>query len=115
MITMGLEEGDRQLILMALAHLAVEKPGFDMALNLIALRIDNNTEGRAKLYDEFRQLQENGLCPECHLPVPVCNSLTLYGRAVEHYRGHRLDAANDMSAEAQAERQRYMDRLRMLP
>lgn len=47
------EDGDRQLVLMALAHLAVERPGFDYALNKIAMNIDNVVDGRAKLYDQF--------------------------------------------------------------
>lgn len=60
MVTLELTEADRQLVLMALAHLAVEKPGFDYTLNLIALRIDNSIisrkQKRAKLYDEFKAL-----------------------------------------------------------
>jgi hypothetical protein len=35
-----LEESDRQLVLMALAILSLECPGFDDALNRIAVRID---------------------------------------------------------------------------
>lgn len=54
-------EGDRQLTLMALAHLAVERPGFDYALNLLACRIDNVENGRAKLYDQFKALHEKAI------------------------------------------------------
>lgn len=36
-----LSESNRQLVLMALAHLAVERPGFEPALEQIAMRIDN--------------------------------------------------------------------------
>ncbi len=56
MIRLDLEEGDRQLVLMALAHLSLSHPGFDYALNLVAQRIDNVEAGRAKLYDDFRRL-----------------------------------------------------------
>jgi len=61
-----LEEGDRQLVLMALAHLSLERPGWDYALNLIAMKMDNidraqgaepAREPRAKLYDTFRELK----------------------------------------------------------
>lgn len=51
-----LEEGERQMVLLALAHLSRERPGWDDALNRIALRIDNEENGRAKLYDAFRKL-----------------------------------------------------------
>lgn len=51
-------EEERQMVLLALAHLAVERPGWDDALNRIALRIDNDHEGRAALYDKFRRLRE---------------------------------------------------------
>lgn len=54
-------EGDRQLILMALAHLAVERPGFDYALNLIAMRFDNIEKDRAVLYDRFKVLHKETL------------------------------------------------------
>jgi len=60
-----LDESQRQLVLMALAWLSLQRQGFDYALNEIALKLDNayvasNREAipdgsrRAKLYDEFR-------------------------------------------------------------
>lgn len=58
------DEGDRQLVLMALAHLSVERPGFDDALNRIALKIDNNNEGRAEMFDGFRDLHRRALVAE---------------------------------------------------
>lgn len=51
---LALSESDRQLVLMALAKLSLERPGWDAALNIIALRVDNNADGRATMYDEFR-------------------------------------------------------------
>jgi hypothetical protein len=55
-----LDESDRQMALMALAHLAVERPGWDDALNRIVRQIDNvpgeGWEVRAELYDKFREL-----------------------------------------------------------
>jgi hypothetical protein len=56
-----LEEGERQMLLMALAHLAVERPGWDDALNRIAVRIDNVKDGRAVMYDEFRAMHRREL------------------------------------------------------
>lgn len=56
-MTFEIDEGQRQLLLMALAHLSVERPGFDYALNVIAVRVDNVQDGRAVMYDEFRALK----------------------------------------------------------
>jgi hypothetical protein len=54
---MLIDEGQRQLLLMALAHLAVERPGFDQALSEIAAPIDNKTAaGAPELYSEFKRL-----------------------------------------------------------
>jgi hypothetical protein len=53
-----IDEGDRQLVLMALAHLSIERPGFDDALQRMAAQIDNQTAaGRPELYDNFRALR----------------------------------------------------------
>lgn len=53
---MKLDECERQLVLMALAHLSVERPGFDDALNRIALKVDDERAGRAVMFDGFREL-----------------------------------------------------------
>jgi hypothetical protein len=53
-MTVEIDDAQRQLILLALAHLSIERPGFD--LNTIALLFDNSLDGRAQLYDEFRRL-----------------------------------------------------------
>ncbi len=47
------------MVLMALAHLSVERPGWDDALNRIALKVDDQREGRAVMYDGFRALQRS--------------------------------------------------------
>lgn len=52
-----LSEEDRQLVLLALAVLSLESPGFDHALNEIAKRIDNVEAGRAQMYDRFREMR----------------------------------------------------------
>lgn len=55
-----IEEGQRQLILLALATLALRSPGFDFALNEIAKKIDNTSEtNRAIMYDQFRELNSD--------------------------------------------------------
>jgi hypothetical protein len=55
--TLELEEEERQVVLLALATLAVERPGWDDMLNRVALRIDNAVNERAQMYDEFRRLR----------------------------------------------------------
>lgn len=50
-----LDESERQLLLMALAHLSIERPGFDHALTAIAQRIDNPGP---QLFNEFKKLHE---------------------------------------------------------
>jgi len=54
--TLELDESDRQMVLMALAHLSVERPGWTHALNTIALQIDSQRDGRAVMFDEFREM-----------------------------------------------------------
>lgn len=61
-----LDEGERQALLLSLAHLANERPGWDDMLNRVALRIDNEDSGhpgRAKMYDEFKVLNTGRDCP----------------------------------------------------
>lgn len=61
LVTVELDDSDRQLVLCALALLSVERPGWDSALNEIAQRMDNVKYARAQMYDSFRKLrlQEN--------------------------------------------------------
>lgn len=55
---LNLSEGDRQLVLMALAHLSNKRPGFDEACKTIAQRIDN--PGPA-MYNGFKKIDtDNG-------------------------------------------------------
>lgn len=56
-MTLDLKEADRQLVLLALAQLSLCSPGFDAALNRVALQIDTENGGRAVIYDEFRRLR----------------------------------------------------------
>lgn len=55
-IAVVLDEEERQMLLKALADLSRTNPGWDDALNRIALRVDNDHRGRAEMYDGFRQL-----------------------------------------------------------
>ncbi len=50
---LNLDESERQLVLMALAHLAIERPGWDAALKLIAVKCDN---AGAPLYRKFKEM-----------------------------------------------------------
>jgi hypothetical protein len=66
-VKVDLDEGERQIVLMALAALSIERPGWDAALNEIAMKIDNvdRAKGaeptrppRAKMYDAFREFRK---------------------------------------------------------
>lgn len=56
--TIELDESQRQMVLMALAHLAMERPGWDYALMEIANKIDNERkkDGLPEMYMEFKNL-----------------------------------------------------------
>lgn len=71
MITLELEEADRQLVLLALAVLSLESPGFDYALNEVAKRIDNVEKDRAVMYDQLRECRRDGppRGPRCNHPI----------------------------------------------
>ena len=58
-MTLILTEEERQLLLLALATLRVRSPGLDYALNCIAVKVDNVEDGRAKMYDEFYELNKD--------------------------------------------------------
>lgn len=57
MITITLEEGDRQAVILALAKLSMERPGWCVMLEGIALKMDNaRPDGRPEMFEHFRQI-----------------------------------------------------------
>lgn len=65
--TIVIDESQRQIILLALAHLAVERPGWDVALADIAALMDNVG---LPMFEEFKSLRTQnsllggpGTCP----------------------------------------------------
>jgi hypothetical protein len=52
-----IDEGERQMLILAMATLAVERPGWDYALNRLALKMDNAENDRAVMFDQFKALQ----------------------------------------------------------
>ena len=60
---MRLNEGERQMMLMALAHLSIERPGWDNALQRMAMQLDNEKNGRPQMYDGFRKLCREAVIP----------------------------------------------------
>ncbi len=54
-----LDHSDRQLVLLALAVLSLRSPGFEDALNRIAVRLDNVCNGRAVMFDAFREARRD--------------------------------------------------------
>lgn len=68
-ITLELPEDQRQLVLLALAVLSLESPGFDYAINEVAKKIDNVANGRALTYDELRRCRSNHESRVCRHPI----------------------------------------------
>ena len=56
-IAVNLEEAQRQMVLLALAKLAIERPGWLQAIEDIALQMDNHTAGgKPQLLYEFLRI-----------------------------------------------------------
>ncbi len=55
--SLPLNEGERQMVLMALAKLCLERPGWDDALSQIAARIDNPLGAPGCMYEDFIRLR----------------------------------------------------------
>jgi hypothetical protein len=51
---MVVEEGERQAILLALAHLSIERPGWEVMLREIAMKMDNEVQGKPQMFEHFR-------------------------------------------------------------
>jgi len=56
-LTLTITEEERQMLLLALAVLVSQRPGWDYACNEIALKMDNNKDGRGQMFDQLRALQ----------------------------------------------------------
>lgn len=55
--TITIDESERQMILMALAHLAVHRPGWKWTLGETAKKMDNVVDGQPRLFNEFWKLR----------------------------------------------------------
>ncbi|MDB6022975.1 MAG: hypothetical protein JWQ04_2832 [Pedosphaera sp.] len=65
--TIVLDERQRQAVLLALAHLAVERPGWDYMLTQIALLMDNRLPGdRPQMFEDFKRFHDPR---KFHLPA----------------------------------------------
>jgi len=60
----ALSEAERQLLLMALAHLSVERPGWYDALNRLAVKVDDARAAGAEMFEQFRQMHQRATAPE---------------------------------------------------
>jgi hypothetical protein len=55
-MTIDISEEQRQLIILALARLSMERPGWYFMCEQTALRFDNkNSHGHAEMFDTFRE------------------------------------------------------------
>jgi len=62
--TLQIDEGQRQMILLALAELSISRPGWDMALRNIARQIDNPTPEGPQMFCEFKHLNADRVLSE---------------------------------------------------
>jgi hypothetical protein len=59
--TVLLEESERQMVLLALAKLSLEKPGWLHAIEELGLKMDNRTaQGKPEMLSEFRNIHAEG-------------------------------------------------------
>lgn len=59
-MTIDIEEDERQMLLLALAELSLQRPGWLHACETLALKFDNKQpDGRAQLFDQFRRNHSN--------------------------------------------------------
>jgi len=66
-MTITIDESERQVLLLAMAHLTVERPGWEFMLTEIAKKMDDIQRGKPWLYTEFllrRRDQVSNSLPE---------------------------------------------------
>lgn len=66
-----IDEGERQMVLLALAELALSRPGWDHALSLIAKQIDNLGPTGPQLYSELKRLNADRVQAERGPMMPL--------------------------------------------
>lgn len=66
--TLKIDEGERQMVLLALAELALSRPGFDDILSRIAQRIDNPG---LQLYSDFKLIHADRVRAERGPMMPM--------------------------------------------
>ena len=74
--TITLTEEERQATLMALAHLAVERPGWLIMLQEIAGKMDNATAEGPELFNNFWSLHQDSTRTSLPNPASDPNSTT---------------------------------------
>jgi hypothetical protein len=82
----SIDESQRQLVLLALATLTLERPGFDYALAEIAKLMDNRTpDDKAEMYEEFKSLNLDKFGPQSAIQLkPRITQLMQAARAASH-------------------------------
>lgn len=69
-MTIDLDENQRQMTVLALAHLALERPGWDRALREIAAKLDNPGLGMYEAFKTFGASEGNKHAPPFCEPLP---------------------------------------------
>jgi len=90
-ITITLDEGQRQATIMALAHLAIARPGWDYMLNNIALLMDRDIEGRALMYEMLKSIKLRHIVPEIAHKAVLLDSTVLTSLMKGEYAGEPVE------------------------
>jgi hypothetical protein len=79
--TVQVDEAQRQLIVLALAHLSLKRPGWTFATNEAAQRFPNG----AKLHEQFRQIEDDemALAAERHYRMQLSNVADICAKIAE--------------------------------
>ena len=90
-----IEEDERQVILLALAHLAVERPGWRVMLEQIALKMDNQVQCVPELFTQFWTLRHERVrdsLPEDPTPESLNRALAKFDHedVPVRDRGHQV-------------------------
>lgn len=78
--TITIDEGQRQAILLAIAHLGIARPGLDMILSELALLMDNKLpDGQPQMFRELQAIEMRARAPIAYT-AGGCKGLAITNR-----------------------------------
>lgn len=89
----SIDESDRQAILLALAKLSLERPGWLDMLTRIACKMDNNANGKAEMLEQFRKIHVADVSVRARSVVDLANHVTRIFEGVDMFPTRRATQA----------------------